>query len=167
MNRLPLDVQSVRQQIERLLLDYPELSEDVQLLADMIEGETELHNLLTRLVRSSNDAGAYADAIKEQERALAARRGRFERREEMHRALILSLMQTANLPKVVLPEATLSITNVAPKPIVDDETQVPDELCRFNRWPDMAAIKAAVKGGETVPGVHMSNGGTTLTIRVK
>jgi len=167
MNRLPLDVQSVRQHIERLLLAYPELADDVQLLADMIEGETELHSVLTDLVLSATEAGTYADAIKAHERMLAERRGRWERRAAMHRALILSLLQSANMTKLVLPEATLSVSNLAPKPIVDDETQVPDELCTFNRWPNLSAIKAAVKAGEDVPGVHMSNGGTTLTIRVK
>jgi hypothetical protein len=167
MNRLPLDAQSVRQQIERLLLDYPELSDDVQLLADMIEGSTDLHSVLTDLVLSATGAGTYADAIKARERMLAERRGRFERREDMHRALILSLLQSAGLPKLVLPEATLSVTNLAPKPIVDDEAQVPDELCRFKRSPNMAAIKAAVNAGENVPGVHMDNGGASLTIRVK
>jgi hypothetical protein len=167
MNRLPLDVQSVRQHIEHLKLLYPELADDVQLLADTLEGETDLHYVLVNLVREQREAGAYADAIRAQEKELAERRGRFERRRDMHRSLMLSLLQTAGLPKVVLPEATLSVTNVAPKPIVDDEASVPDELCNFNRWPNMSAIKAAVKAGERVPGVHMSNGGTTLTIRIK
>lgn len=167
MNRLRIDAQAVRQDIERLKLDYPELADDVQLLADTCEGETELHPVLIRLVREQRDAGAFADAITEQERALAERRGRFLRRQDMHRSLILSLLQAAGLPKVVLPEATLTVSNLAPKPIVDDEAAVPDELCRFRRSPNMSAIKAAINAGRHVPGVHMNNGGTTLTIRTK
>lgn len=166
MSRLLIDVQTVRQQIDRLLLQYPELADDLWLLADTLEGETELHSVLTRLVREHRDASTFADAIAAQERVLLERRRRFERREDAHRSLILSLMAAAQQQKIMLPEATLSVTNVAPKPIVDDEALVPDALCRFKRSPDMSAIKEAMQAGD-VPGVHMDNGGVTLAIRTK
>jgi hypothetical protein len=167
MTRLLIDAQFVRGQIERLKVAFPELVEDADFLADMVEAETALDIVVTKLFREQRDAGAFANAVREQEKELAERRSRFERRQEMDRSLILSLMQSANMTKLMLAEATLSISTLPPKPIVDDEASVPDELCNFNRWPNMAAIKAAVKAGENVPGVHMSNGGTTLTIRIK
>jgi hypothetical protein len=72
------------------------------------------------------------------------------------------------LTKLPLPEATLSLRTLKPSPKVVDEEAVPDELCKFVRKPDMEKIKEAVDAHpELPPGVIMSNGGASLTVRRK
>lgn len=158
------DISQVTQAIEVLTAQYPELVEDEVLRADMIEAETDLHGVLAKLVALSNDAAAMADAIKARGADLAARKARYDRQEEALRSLIQSLMEKADLQKVALPEATLSVSFRKPAPIVVDETALPDEFCKFKRSADMAKIKEA---GTLPPGCSMSNGKNVLTVRVK
>lgn len=162
-----LDAQTVRNQIARLLLEHPEVSEDAQLLSDSIEGETDLHEVLTRLVRQERDAAAFSEAIKAQEEVLAGRRARFVRRQQLARELMLSLMEAGSQQKVMLPEATISITNGRLKTVVTDEAAIPPGYFKVKRTPDLTRIGEALSSGVNIPGAHLSNGGISLTIRTR
>jgi hypothetical protein len=50
---------------------------------------------------------------------------------------------------------------------VSIEEALPDQFCKFVRKPDMKLIEDALERGESVPGVVMSNGGASLTVRRK
>lgn len=146
---------------------FPELADDEVLRADTFSGETNIEELLTQIVSMANDAAAMATAIKGRISDLVDRKTRFECREEAMRDLAQQLMERADLKKVTLPEATLSLSYRAPAPIVTDEAQIPDDYCKFKRSPDMTAIKAVLAAGGEVDGVAMGNGKTVLTIRTK
>jgi Siphovirus Gp157 len=161
------NVQFLQNQISDLLLQYPELADDEDFRADVFEGETALEYVLTKLVAMSRDASTMADAIKLRMGDLSERKARFDRKEEAARKLIMSVMERADLSKLQLVEATLSMRQLPPSPIVTDETVLPDNCVRIERKPDMKAIKAEIDGGRDVPGVAMSNGKPSLTIRVK
>lgn len=164
MNNIYLDTLELRQQIDAMLIQFPELQEDEVLRADTFEAETNLNAILEKLVSLAGDAGAMAEAIKIRSQALSDRKGRFERREEAMRALIQKIMERANLNKVQLPEATLSISYRKPAPIVTDEEALPDEFCKWKRSADMAKIKEAPA---LPPGVSLSNGKTILAVRTR
>lgn len=162
-----IEARFVRSAIERLKLDYPEMAEDAELFADMLEGSTDLHKLLTRLLREERDAATFADAVETQQDNLQVRRNRFVSRQEAIRSLMQALLETAQQTKIVLPEGTISLSNRPPRPVVDDEAAVPSDLCRVKRVPNMVAIRAQLDAGNAVPGVHLSNGSTSISIRVK
>lgn len=82
------------------------------------------------------------------------------------RALAMKLLYVADVEKLTLPEATYSMRAVPPAVVILDEDQLPDAACKFTRVPDKTAIKSMLDVGE-VPGATMSNGGRTLSIRVK
>lgn len=161
-----LDATRVTIEIERLLAEYPELAEDEALRADMIEGSTDAFAVLGMIVATMRDADTMRKAIAERADAMWSRAARYERREKAMRALAQRIMEAADLRKVELPEATLSIRAVAPSLIITDEASLPDWAWRVKREPDKAAIKERMKVGDFVPGVEMSNGGTTLSVRV-
>lgn len=167
MSAVFIDVGFVRAQVERLKLDFPEIADDAELYADMLEGSTDLHEILTRLVREERDAASFAEAVKAQEDDLCSRRHRFVTKQEALRSFMQSLLETAQQQKIVLPEATLSLATRGPRPVVNNEAVIPDALCKFKRSPDMAAIKTELDAGRAVPGVHLSNGATSISIRVK
>lgn len=161
-NNIYLDTRELRQQIDALLIERPELIEDDILRADMIEGATSMHDVLGLLVGLAADADGMANAIKGRAEALALRKARFERRSDAMRSLIQKVMERAELNKVQLPEATLSISFRKPSPIVTDDAALPDEFCKFKRSPDMGKIRET----ETLPpGCSMSNGRNVLSIR--
>lgn len=164
-----LDPQIVIQQINNLVLQWPELGEDEILRADMIESEVEdFDALLTRFLRMIADAQALADGTELRVKELQARQARFERRIEAYRALILKLMLAADLKKRELPEATISTRRIPPKVLGEpDMHYLPDDMAIITRKPNRAAIKAALESGTRVDGCELSNGDVGITITVK
>jgi hypothetical protein len=143
------------------------LEDDERYYLDMLEGETDLYEWVRRLLeRIEEDQGVLA-ALAEQIADRQARKLRASDRVDANREAIMALLQCARLDKLTLPEATLSVRRVPPKPIVTDEAAVPDDLCKVTRRPDMTAIKAGVESGAVIPGVSLDNGGNSLTIRRK
>lgn len=163
-----LDPAIVQQQINNLLLQFSELADDDVLRADMIEGQTDANEFLTMIVRLIDDARALSDGTDARLKELQARQARFDRRVVACRALALKIMTTADLKKVELPEATLSVRNVPPKVIGEPDPNIlPDNLVITARSPNRVAIKKALEAGEQVNGCQLSNGDIALTIRVK
>lgn len=162
-----LDPALIIHHINCLLVQYPELAEDDQLRADMIEGETDLHEFLRETENRRQNATAMAGAIAATIAQLEQRLGRFERREQAMRRLMHKLMEAADLRKAELPEATLSIRNGTPKVIITDETLIPEILCRIKREPDKQRIGQLLKEGSPVQGAELSNAEPNLTIRTK
>lgn len=153
--------------INCLLVQCPELEEDEQLRADMIEGETNLNEFLRDMEAKRRDAAAMAGAIATTITDLEQRLARLERREQAMRRLMHKLMEAADLKKIELPEATLSIRNGTPKVIITDETLIPEILCRIKREPDKQRIGQLLKEGSPVQGAELSNAEPNLTIRTK
>lgn len=161
------DIQYLKSRISELVLTFPELAEDDDFRVDVFDGETDISRVLGKLVNTAREAETMADAIKSRQSELGERRARFERKDEATRILILSILEAANLPKVQLTEATLSMRHLPPSPIVRDADALPENCVRIERKPDMKAIKAEIESGREVPGVVMNNGRPSLTIRTK
>lgn len=162
-----LDPMHIQQQINNLLLTYPELAEDDVLRVDMIEGETDAFEYLSHIVRNIGETKALASGISDWKKTLDERLTRFERREEAFRSLAFKIMQAADIKKAELPEATLSIRNGTPKVVITDETALPGACLKTTVTPDKTAIKEMITNGVSVPGALMSNGEPSLSIRVK
>ena len=162
-----LDVAQLESAIANLMLQYPELAEDETLRADMLEGSTNLDEVLAAIVDKEREAKAMAGAVKARMDDLAARKARYERQQEAMRSLIQHLMERADLRKFTLPEATLSIAFRKPSPVITDDAALPDECIQMVRKPVMATIKAWVEAGNIPEGVTIGNGHDSLTIRVK
>ncbi len=162
-----LDPLAVRLQVEQLFREFPEMAEDEILRVDMLEGSTDLHKFLSTIESYRQEVMALVmgtDLILDD---LLQRKRRFERREEGLRRLIFNMLQLAQLRKVELAQATLSVTAGHPRLIVTDELAIPDSLCRFIRQLDKTAIKAELNAGKSVSGATLSNAEPHLTVRVR
>lgn len=162
-----LDPSQVRQQIDNLIMQFPELHEDDILRANMIEAETDLHELLRMLERKRQEAACLAGSIATNIAELGNRQGRFERREQAMRTAMFKLLQWAEVRKAELPEATISIRNGTQRVIITDEANIDDILCRFTRAPDKTKIKELLTAGNPVRGAELSNAEPTISIRTK
>ena len=172
MSRLHLDARVIEREVADLIAAYPDLADDEVLRADAVEGETQAHEFLSRVARAIKAEEAMADATKAAAAAIAEdmrhRQLRAETRAKGLRNLAFRILTVAkpNGP-VRLPEATMSIANVAPKLEILDETQVPDSCFtpvvtnKLNR----EAIKGLFDNGQTVPGARMSDPSTRLNLR--
>ncbi len=157
----------VRMEIEKFLADNPVLADDEMLRADMLEGSTSLHEAAREMLHYVQDRQAMAAGIDLWIDTLKQRRDRLELGAEGGRHVLFSLMQSAGIRHLQLPEATLSIRNGSPKVIITDEAVLPETFVRIKREPDKASIKAALQDGITVPGATLSNAEEYITVRTK
>ena len=145
-------------------------ADDEDLIADAIEGETDAMEAVSRLLRWMNERQASAQSLKALEADYAARRKRFEEAIKSARGALARFMDETGLTKIERPEATLSMRQGSPTVIypadLDPET-LPEQFRRWTCDADKAAIKEAMLAGEEVPGLTLSNGETSLTVRVK
>lgn len=155
----------LEQAVSNLLDQFPELKDDPELLADVLEGQTDFNDVIAALAKDIKLSKANAAGIKEVVKELRERQARFEAKEEFNRNLILKLMEMAGVKKLTLPVATVNITNVSSSVMILDETAIPDAFMRIKKEPNKTAIKAAMETGQSVPGAAMSNGSTTVSIR--
>lgn len=158
------DVDMLKRTIELLLERYPELKEDEELKNDMLEGSTDFHETMERLLRKTQDSIYLAKACQDAERDIHARRTRFEKRVEFGRELMKRLMEAADKRKLEFPTATLSLMNTAPQVVITNEDELPEEFFRIKKEPNKTLIKQALEKTD-VRGATLSNGGTSIVIR--
>lgn len=165
-----LAIKTVKVDIRRALAILelcPDLELDEQLKLSTLEGETELTEVVSILLAENEDDEGIIAAVKEQIGVRKERVARFERRIEARRNAIVSLMDTAQITKLPIPEATVSIRTLRPRMKIVDEDQIPDAFKVPVLVPDKEAIEEAVTHGASIPGVIMTNGGASLTVRRK
>ena len=161
----PLAPEAVKHEIGRLLASCPELADDDDLRLDMLEGETNLHECLSMLVRRLGERDAQVAALKAYEAELSQRRARIDRQAKAIRATMQGLMDAADAAKVTLPEATVSITAARKRVVVDEADDLPQGFVLLVRKPVTAEISKALSAGEDVPGARLELGEPGLTVR--
>lgn len=168
----PHDVSRARFLLEQvatsLLEQDPSLRDDDALFADMLDGEGgDALDLLRAALRASLDAEAQARACKGRMAQLAERQRRHETRAEALAAAVHQAMRDLGLPRLRDPEFTASRREGGERLEVADPALLPDPFVRTRREPDKAALLAALKAGEAIPGAVLARGDETLTVRTK
>ena len=162
---MTFNVAQVQAEISGLLAAHPELLEDEVLREDMVQGSTSAFELLSELVRKIGATQAIASGTSEWIGQLQERKARLERREHALRGFIMKIMQTAELKRAELAEATLSIRQGTPKVVIYNENEITPEFIRTTTVPDKQKIRAALLAKEFVPGCSLDNAGPQLQIR--
>lgn len=167
MDKLRLDTAYLEAQMDALFVAFPELADDQELRADVLEGETELLPLVNRIVVRKLDARAMASAIKERKSDLSERQSRYERVDEAMGKLLKNILSRANLDKIVTPEATVSVTRPRESVSITDIDELPQGTFTTTRTADKKAIMDLIKAGEDVPGAALCFGEAGISVRVK
>ena len=161
------DAMAVRSQIAGLIAVYPEIEDDATLLADTIEGETDFERVAEKIVDFIREAETRASAVKERKDTMAERQKRFERQSEGGRKILMSLMKAARVDRIVLVEATISLTKPRDGVSITDLDALPQGFFRTERKALPKEILAAIKSGEAVPGAELAPGEAGMMIRTK
>jgi hypothetical protein len=167
-------------------------TDDDELLTDMIEGETDLFEIIDRLIARRAENMALAAGAAQHIETMRGRRERFERLAEQDRTLITQAMLIAELPSVRRPIATLSLSARAAKLVIDDEAAIPSSFWKVgDPRLDRSALAEAVKASSAaraeaiaalpedprardeaianlppeIPGAHLEAAPPSLTIR--
>lgn len=166
-NNPHLDVQLIEIEIERLLEECPDLADDDDLRADMIEGSTAAYDVLDRILTKYREAEADGVGIVERIDRLSTRKVAADRRAAAMRRLALRLMAAGDLRSVKLPEGTLSRIKGRESVEVVDERALPEWAfsVKVDRKPSKTAIRSAMDAGLAVPGARIVIGEETLQLR--
>ena len=163
-----MNLDQLRFDIQNLLLQYPELAEDDVLREDTLDGVTDFREALSGIVRRIDNAMMLKSALNVRIDELKQRRERFDLRIDRLRELTLSVLQSANLKKLELPEVTLSqragLPQIVGEPDVD---QLPDDLVRIRREANRTAIREALLAHRELPGLSLSNAPPSLVVKMK
>jgi Siphovirus Gp157 len=147
-----------------------ELGPDEQLIADSIEGETRLHEIISTLAREAKRREQMGEAMKAIIEDNRARKDRHERAAESIRGAIARAMTSVDLPKIDQPDMTISARISAPRPKCISVEMLPKEFQRvkIEVSADMSKISDHLADtGELPAGVVLTNGSPILTLRTR
>ena len=99
---------------------------------------------------------------------MQARLARFEARAEKKRALVTKVMERVELQKLQEPDFTVSLRAVPPGLVMSDESLIPADYWKPQPPTlDRKRLLHILNTGQTVPGVSLGNGGTTISVRTR
>ena len=151
---------------ERLREAFPEADDDE--LHDSLDGMTNLAEMLAKLVRSLLDDLSIVKALKGRIEEMRIRLARLEARAEKKREILLSVMERAEIKKIVEPDFTVSFAIGSPKVSVVSEDEIPGAYWKEQAPKlDRLALAAALKSGEAIPGARLTNGSPFISVRTK
>ena len=155
--------QTIRDRIRALEKDI-----DERTLADTVEGQTDLYEILASVVRAALFDEALAVGLKGHIQVLQDRLDRLTERAAERRRIARDAMSEVDIRKVTAPDFTLSLRPGSPALVVVDEAAIPEPYWeardpRLNR----AGLIADLKMGAPIPGVALSNPEPVLSVRVR
>ena len=149
---------------DRLQADFPDADEDT--ISDTVQGLTNLPEMVAAVLRSRLEDLALARALRTRIDEMEIRLNRFERRAEKKRQSVTSVMERADIRKIVEPDFTVSLRRTTAGLLVVDENQIPEAFWRPQPPKlDRRALTATLKAGEEIRGAALDNGGTALSVR--
>lgn len=146
-------------------------ADDAELVADTIEGETNLLEAIGAALDEIDECDVIEAGCKAKAAEFEARGSAAAKRRERIRALIEQAMVATEQPALRLPSATLSVTKRPPGLIVANEAEIPARFWVPQPVPapklDKKALLAALNDNQVIPGAGLDNGTVSLTIRRK
>lgn len=161
---IPFRMSAEIQRVEALIRSDVIDPADEEQLAALIDGESNIPELAALIIEQINEDLGLVEGIEAAEARLKARRERINARAERNKDVLFTLAGRLNVKSMQTAVGTFGRTNRTR--LVYDAEQIP--AAWFKQPPpvlDKAAIQAAVKAGEDVPGVT-SESYQTLFLKV-
>lgn len=144
-----------------------EMTDDAETFLDTLEGQTDAFEVLRRCVLARAEAAAQEATTKDLAATYTARARRLSEKQDSLSQFIGEIMDAIGETKIALDVATVSRMAGKQKVSVIDEDQIPTQLTRVTYKPDLAAIKAQLDAGVTVPGAELITGNKSIAVRIK
>lgn len=141
-------------------------TDDLDLLVDSIEAETDLWECLDELHQTILDDDAAIEGVKSVMARLQDRADAAKHRQGKVREAIFKAMNRLGLTSIKRPTATFSVRKGGQKVDIYDEKELPTQFYKNEPVLQRAALTKALKEGESVPGAQLVEGKPTLSIRV-
>ena len=151
---------------DRIRAEDPQIDE--QTLADTVEGLTDLHEILTAIIRAALADQALATGLEGRIAEMQGRLDRLQDRAAKRRQIAKDVMVELDLKKLTAPDFTASIRPGMPSLLVLDEATVPSIYWqpsepRLNRQ----KLATELKDGAEITVVTLSNPEPVLSVRTR
>ena len=148
---------------DRIRAEDPQIDE--QTLADTVEGLTDLHEIITAIIRSALADEALATGLKGRIADMQERLDRLQDRASKRRQIAKDVMIDLDLKKITAPDFSVSIRPGLPSLMVIDEAAVPSIYWQ----PSAPRLKrqellSELKDGAEIEGVALSNPEPVLSV---
>ncbi len=151
---------------ERLEAAFPDADEET--LLDTLEGMTSLTDSLGELLRSSQEDQSLASALRSRMSDMQERCGRFEDRARKKRELVCTVMEEAELKKLMEPDFTVSLRPARAPLMIIDEAAIPGDYWRPQPAKlDRMGLISALSSGRDISGAVLGNPPMTISVRTK
>lgn len=166
MDQLTFSALHYRAVRDRIRAENPEI--DDLTLADTVEGLTDLHEIVTAILRSALEDEALVNGLKTRIAEMEGRLERLRDRASKRRQIAKDVMIELDLKKLTAPDFTASIRPGTPALMVIDEAAIPSIYWeprepRLNRQ----ALACELKEGAEITGVTLSNPEPVLSVRTR
>ncbi len=166
MSQLAFSAITYRTLRDRIRAEDPQI--DDQTLADTVEGLTDLHDIVTAIIRSALADEALATGLKCRIADMQGRLDRLQDRASKRRQIAKDVMVELDLKKITAPDFTVSIRPGMPSLLVLDEAVVPSIYWqpsepRLNRQ----KLSNELKTGAEIAGATLSNPEPVLSVRTR
>ena len=165
MDQLSFATSTYRAIRDRIRAEDPTIDE--RTLADTVEGLTDLHEIVTAIIRSALADEALSTGLKGRIAEMQDRLERLQDRASKRRQIAKDVMVELDLKKITAPDFSVSIRAGLPSLMVIDEAAVPSIYWQ----PSAPRLKrqellTELKGGTEIEGVALSNPEPILSVRV-
>lgn len=149
-----------------LLAALPDIDDET--LSDTLEGASDLIDLLLRLVRSALEDETLAGALGTRLDDMKAREARLRARARKKRDLVIWAMRAAELPRLLAPDFTASLSKGAATLDVLSEDLIPADYWQPQQPKlDRRSLLAVLKAGTSIAGARLLPGTPHLTVRTR
>ena len=151
---------------ERLEAAFPDADEDT--LRDTLEGMTNLTEMLAEVVRSCLEDQSLVSALRSRVSDMQERCARFDERARKKRELVCTVMEEADLKKLMEPDFTVSLRPSRAPLMILDEAAIPGDYWRPQPAQlDRMGLISALSNGRDIPGAVLGNPPMTISVRTK
>ena len=143
------------------------VGDDEDCFLDTLDGETDAMDVLGKLIQERQEIQANEVAVKALAKTYQERAAKLNAKAYAISQTIGHLLDAIGSKKVAHPLATVSRTKARQSVLVTNPEEIPTQLTKTKRSPDLAAIKEQLEAGEFVPGAEIKLGNPGVTVRVK
>jgi len=143
------------------------VGDDEDCFLDTLDGETDAMDVLGKLIQERQEIQANEVAVKALAKTYQERAAKLNAKADAISQTIGHLLDAIGSKKVAHPLATVSRTKARQSVLVTNPEEIPTQLTKTKRSPDLAAIKEQLEAGEFVPGAEIKLGNPGVTVRVK
>ena len=147
--------------------ELSEYSDDLEAFWDTIDGETDIMDvvgtLIENLINTEGDKAKLDHIILK----YTHRRDAVISRKYAIKKALKSIMLATGKDKIPHTLATISLRRGTESVAIQNEKEIPSQLCKVTVTPDKTEIKKQLKAGVSIDGAELVYGPQTISIRIR